>query len=269
VADSISSNCFGGTGRWYRGDLVGSEGCVRDCNSVDDVTSLCGGLVEDSYVVFHNSVEACCSAEFGWMTKDICTTRSSKTTTDKYWPDQINGRCFKDADKPAKDLGIPLFSSASECCLTSIGWISEATCVSASGISANGTDKFFLHWQSEQCVKDCVGPAPCKGLAQSWDRLYQTETLCCNMIPWTAREDCMYTDISKTSQGAGEMALEATGRVYYPDWRYQSGTCLNDGNEPIYMQISKGSVSNSLEECCDQHYSGWNKNKCMSGGGPE
>ena len=49
--------------------------------------------------------------------------------------------------------------------------------------------------------------------------------------------------------------------LYYPDWKDQSGTCLSDGNEPFY--IAKDRLFDSLEKCCNQHYSGMNKNLCM------
>jgi len=266
VADSLSNKCYVGTGRWYRGDIVGSEVCVRDCDPVDGVTASCGGLVEDSYVLLHDSAESCCSAEYAWM-NELCVFRSNNTATDKYWPDETQSRCFKDSEKPAKDLGLPLFESAIECCQTYMVWLSEASCVSASDIPANGTYKFFVHWESEQCGKDCVGPAPCTGLAQRWNDLYETESSCCDMLPWLGREDCVYTGISKTSEVAGELVVEVAGSVYYPDWIYHTGTCLDDGNEPTYMNMNKVWVSSSLEECCNKHYSGWNKDACMSGEG--
>lgn len=141
--------------------------------------------------------------------------------------------------------------------------------MSDSGTPAQGTFKFFVHWQTEQCGKDCNGPAPCLGLAHNWVKLHNTEDVCCDTIPWIDRKDCVYSGISKASQGAGESLLKVIGNIYYPDWNYQSGTCLNDGKEPIYMKTSKLWLSNSLEECCDQHYSGWNKDKCISRGGSD
>ena len=61
-----------------------------------------------------------------------------------------------------------------------------------------------------------------------------------------------------------EVSNPGTG-VFYPDWKSRSGTCLQDGNEPIYMNNKW--LSNSLEDCCERYYSGWNKNKCMNIGG--
>ena len=53
-----------------------------------------------------------------------------------------------------------------------------------------------------------------------------------------------------------------TGR-FYPDWDYQSGTCLEDGNEPVYMTNHESYLLNSLEECCARYYP-WDINGCMN-----
>ena len=53
-----------------------------------------------------------------------------------------------------------------------------------------------------------------------------------------------------------------TGR-FYPDWDYQSGTCLEDGNEPVYMAIDESYLLSSLEECCARYYP-WDMNGCMN-----
>lgn len=45
-----------------------------------------------------------------------------------------------------------------------------------------------------------------------------------------------------------------TGR-FYPDWENDSGTCLEDGNEPLYMSNDATAwLSESLVECCLKYY---------------
>jgi hypothetical protein len=45
-----------------------------------------------------------------------------------------------------------------------------------------------------------------------------------------------------------------TGK-FYPDWESDSGTCLEDGNEPLYMVNNEVMwLSDSLEECCLRFY---------------
>lgn len=64
--------------------------------------------------------------------------------------------------------------------------------------------------------------------------------------------------------GSGGDVSTSTESSFYPDWKYNTGTCLNDGNEPTYMKINKAWVSESLEKCCSRFYSGWNYSKCMN-----
>ncbi|KAL7531547.1 hypothetical protein ACHAXR_007166, partial [Thalassiosira sp. AJA248-18] len=76
--ESLGSSCYAGTGKYYRGDLAGVEVCVKDCvlNTNDPV---CGGLIEDSYVVQHDTPEECCTQEYNWMTNELCTARTTHT----------------------------------------------------------------------------------------------------------------------------------------------------------------------------------------------
>ena len=55
-----------------------------------------------------------------------------------------------------------------------------------------------------------------------------------------------------------------TGR-FYPDWiDDSSSTCLEDGNEPIYMANNPGSwIFDSLQECCERYFK-WDLNGCMN-----
>ena len=49
--------------------------------------------------------------------------------------------------------------------------------------------------------------------------------------------------------------LPNAGQVFYPDWESKSGTCLSDGNQPLYMKVNPdGYLHDSHEECCDMWY---------------
>ena len=65
-----------------------------------------------------------------------------------------------------------------------------------------------------------------------------------------------------TEEPVTEVGSPGTGR-FYPDWDYHSGTCLEDGNEPIYMTNDTAFILDSLEECCERYYS-WDTNSCMN-----
>ncbi len=70
--------------------------------------------------------------------------------------------------------------------------------------------------------------------------------------------------------GTAETEIGGSGLgtgVFYPDWVYHSGTCLQDGKEPAYMKNSSTWLFSSLEDCCSRFYSGWNQNKCMNPNG--
>ena len=57
----------------------------------------------------------------------------------------------------------------------------------------------------------------------------------------------------------------ANGGLFYPDWVNHSGSCLQDGNQPMHMTLTPGTwLFDTLEACCDRYYAGWNKNRCMN-----
>jgi len=126
-SESLGTNCYGGTGKYYRGDEV----CVKDCDTTSSDAS-CGGVVIGSWVRLYDSASACCAAEVEWVENELCVTRSNVAAIDKYWPDQISGLCVKDSVTPTQDLSVQLFDTAEDCCAASIWWIFEATCVAAS-----------------------------------------------------------------------------------------------------------------------------------------
>lgn len=71
-------------------------------------------------------------------------------------------------------------------------------------------------------------------------------------------------DIGAVSSNGQSVSLEDPGTgLFYPDWVERSGTCLEDGNQPPYMELAPDIyLFDSLEACCEEYYSGWNKNKC-------
>lgn len=195
-AESLLSNCYAGTGMYYRGDTAGSKVCVRDCDPDASGDTTCGGLVEDTYIVLYDTAQDCCLAEYGWMGNELCAARSDQVNVNKYWPDQINAKCILDAEEPAEELSILIYDSAAECCKEGIHWLSEAECLTASGYGNTtiASNLFFVDWVREQCVQDCDGASPCAGLgqAQNHDIMYDTAGQCCDKIPWVHREHCVF-----------------------------------------------------------------------------
>ena len=53
---------------------------------------------------------------------------------------------------------------------------------------------------------------------------------------------------------------------WYPAWGGQSNACLNDGNAPYYMKISRGYYESSLDACCERFFS-WDIYTCTGASG--
>jgi hypothetical protein len=195
-AESLHSNCYGGTGKYYRGDTAGVEVCVRDCDPEATGDTTCGGLVEETYIVLHDTAEACCSVEYGWMTGELCVARTTQSDASVYWPDKTNSKCVLDSEEAATDLSIAVFTTLDKCCEEGVYWLSESECLTASGTATSeaATNRFFLDWKHEKCVQDCEGAAPCggAGLMKKWHESFDTKSACCDRISWIPREECSY-----------------------------------------------------------------------------
>ena len=96
--------------------------------------------MKESWVKLHESLESCCSAEFGWMKKRHCTSLANEAVSNMYWPDKANSKCVKYSEMDATDLSVQLFDSAQECCKTTIIWSNLHVCISKStGLDEQGT----------------------------------------------------------------------------------------------------------------------------------
>eukprot|EP00956_Cyclotella_meneghiniana_P027478 scaffold61599_cov72-Cyclotella_meneghiniana.AAC.5 len=58
-------------------------------------------------------------------------------------------------------------------------------------LTGAGSNKFYVDFVSQHCAKDCDGPAPCGGLTQQWNILYESEDDCCAQVWWISRSDCL------------------------------------------------------------------------------
>lgn len=182
-ADSLLSQCYAGTGKYYRGDTAGAKVCVRDCDPTATGDSTCGGLVEDDWIVLHDSPEDCCSMEYDWMTNQLCVARTTQTNASVFWPDKTNENCVLDSETPAQDLSVPVYSLVAECCDSDVSWVSKEVCLTASGYSTvvSATNKFFVDWDDYRCILDSEGSAKSP---QKWDDTHDTITECCKKQLW-------------------------------------------------------------------------------------
>jgi len=193
----LNSSCYGGTGKYYRGDTAGVDVCVRDC-STDTADQSCGGIVEDNSVPLYESPEDCCTQQYGWIENDLCVMRTTLTTATKYWPDKIKGKCVDDSVTPTEDLSVTIYDTISDCCTNEIQWLSEISCTVASDSTAAayaGTGKYYINWSDEQCVKDCVTGAGCGGLAPDYmdetNYMFDSASACCSLMSWNDISECI------------------------------------------------------------------------------
>jgi hypothetical protein len=87
---------------------------------------------------------------------------------------QSGEKCYQDSVVPTEDLSVQLYDSIEDCCAYGLSWMSDAACLSASGISVTGLGSTSFYIQDEKCAQDCEGAAPCGGFANTWDFKFDT-----------------------------------------------------------------------------------------------
>ena len=149
--------------------------------------------MEESWVLLHDTAEECCSHEYSWIDNELCAARSTHSTLNKYWADMTNAKCENDSVVPTDDLSTAMYDSIETCCSEGLSWLSETACFAGSGVDLTGlgTNKFYIDFANQQCAKDCVGAAPCGGLAEQWNILYGTEDECCAQLSWIPKKACI------------------------------------------------------------------------------
>lgn len=75
-----------------------------------------------------------------------------------------------------------MFDELDDCCDRHYLW-DLATCLGASATA--GSDKWFVDYFLNKCVKECVGAEPCGGLVDgSWVDLFESQSECCSKKMW-------------------------------------------------------------------------------------
>jgi len=196
-----------------------------------------------------------------------------------FFADYASSSCLKDCEPgPFGCMLVPppvtLYDSIAACCSVGVSWVDFRYCTSRS--VGNYTNGWIVDIQNEKCTKDCDptwGP-PCHEVDKEDipTHIYDTVDTCCGKLDWIDTSVCV--SVSEESptriKHVNEQVLEVAHQqnpdtgMYYPDWAFHSGTCLEDGNEPFHMKTNPNVwLFKSLEECCDRYYSGWNKNTCI------
>ena len=147
-----------GTGKFYINNLLNPHLCVRDCEPggpLNSPNSICGGIVTESWITLHQTVDDCCNYQLRWMDLAVCKDKANPNIdgTTKWWAgektydsyflahsiltvrcllfslqDNDDGTCYRDCDPSTSPdckrvpPPIVLYDSASICCSVSLSW---------------------------------------------------------------------------------------------------------------------------------------------------
>jgi hypothetical protein len=162
---------------------------------------------------FRSTLKDCCEYYYGWALNECLTLGGGNTASlasDEFYADYDHEHCVQDCPTgtTGKNCGglvegnwVVKYTTASECCKGKFWWIDENVCIGQSSGNATaiatanaGSDKYYVDWENEKCVKDCAvstTDAACGGLANKWDPLYTTADICCSTrLSYIARAQC-------------------------------------------------------------------------------
>jgi hypothetical protein len=95
------------------------------------------------------------------------------------------------------------FTTIAECCREELSYVAENVCVAESnGQIPTGTSKWYVNWDSQNCVQDCVDSSnpDCGGLAAGWVSLFASQGECCeDSFTVDYRGDCLVPSSSPSA----------------------------------------------------------------------
>jgi len=148
-------------------------------------------MLSNNQYFLSNTREECCKKFYGW---DLytCTGTKPELTNGEYYPDWSGGSsttstCPNDSNMPNYMLNNQawyLSTSLRKCCERHFFWDINK-CL---GTNAVGTEKWYVKYEANTCVQDCVGVSPCGGIAEAWDEVFSSKEQCCKeKLFWVAR----------------------------------------------------------------------------------
>ena len=180
------------SGKYYPDWTNGGDACLVDGKEPSYMKSNPDGWLYDD-------ADSCCKRYFPWNFSK-CVTSSGGTVsnlaTREWYVDHAKKQCVQDCAVDATDPTCggnanawdSLHGTVSECCTEHLGWIKTSTCAAVSqGQTPPDSNKWYVEWSNETCVKDCEGNAPCGGLAQPWNGLFDSVVECCKTMPWNGK----------------------------------------------------------------------------------
>jgi len=162
---------------------------------------------------FRSTLKDCCKYYYGWAYNECLDLGGGNTAdlaSDKFYANYDAESCAQDCPEgtTGKNCGglvkgnwVVLYSTASECCKGKFWWTEENVCIGKStqnqtaiDVANAGSGKYYIDWEDEKCVKDCAKSATdaaCGGLANKWDPLYTSASVCCSTkLAWKDRDEC-------------------------------------------------------------------------------
>lgn len=145
------------------------------------------------------TINDCCAYNFNYKLDECLGTAAVPSPTPgsaNWYPDWENTDhvCKNDGKEPAYMTTNPsqwMHATQQSCCELNYNW-NYASCLaygSAPSPTPAGSAKYYMNWSTSKCVQDCEGAAPCGGIAEFWDVLYDDRTTCCAEKGWW-NEDC-------------------------------------------------------------------------------
>lgn len=145
---------------------------------------------------FSNTREECCKKFYEWD-YHTCAGTLPELTNGEYYPDWSGGggstpTCLNDNKIPPYMLTNQawyLSTSLRQCCERHFFW-NINKCL---GIDAVGTEKWYVKWDTNTCVQDCIlgiGASTCGGIAGEWDETFNDKNECCEKKMWWDVKGC-------------------------------------------------------------------------------
>ena len=143
-------------------------------------------MLSNAQYFLSNTREECCKKFYEWDYWG-CTGTKPPSSGD-YYPNwtgasSSSSSCLNDEKMPTYMLNSPtwyLSSTLKECCERHFNFDFH-NCM---GTEAQGTNKWYVKYDAYTCVQDCVGAAPCGGIAESWDEVFGDKKTCCDTKMW-------------------------------------------------------------------------------------
>lgn len=235
---------------WYPDWAGTNTGCIMDGNEDEYMR-----LNPEGYYLFEY-LEDCCARHYSWdynTCAGIATTAVGPDGNALYYPDWEgeNKSCKNDGAQPtymSNNVDAWMFADLETCCTARYSWNLDE-CMGASATAAVGTNKWFVDYENSKCVQDCVGAAPCGGLAEAWDTTFDDAAACCaGKLGWLKDTAC-------EAASTGIAAATAATSMYYVDWTTE--TCVVDSGSAE----SWDTLYESKAQCCQRL--GW-KSDCLT-----